>query len=121
VDSLNLIHDTATRARRAVVAGYAGNLLILWGLVWIAGFTAGHFSPHQGGRIFVVLDGLGIVGTVLLCRKWPARASVTGLTLFGYYALPGHFNLWMASTAAAARCWARGSTSAFAGDDHGRV
>lgn len=76
--SLNLVHDATAKTRRAIAAGYAGNLLILWGIVWIAGFAAVHFSPHHGGRIFAVLDGLGIVGTVLICRKWPIRSSMTG-------------------------------------------
>jgi hypothetical protein len=166
-ESLSLIEETATRTRRAISAGYAGNLLILWGLIWIAGFTAVHVLHERGGLAFAILDGLGIIGTILICRKWPIRDAVrspgtrqvargilifwfmllayailwvillrpasgiqlgaflatavmlgyvvtglwsssrflvalglivTGLTLFGYYVIPGYFNLWMAPT-----------------------
>jgi hypothetical protein len=166
-ESLDLIHQTAAKTRRAVSASYAGNLLILWGLIWLAGFTAMYVSPHRGWIVFAGLDGLGISSTLLLCRKWPVRTLagggsvssaarrmlvfglvllayaglwvlllrpiggillgtflatvvmmgyvviglwsgstfmivlglvVTGLTILGYYALPGCFNLWMAVT-----------------------
>jgi len=167
-ESLSLIQDTATRTKRVVAAGYAGTLLILWGLIWMAGFTALQLAPHQGGLVFAVLDGLGVLGTVLVAwRAWPTHGSlrgdgvsrfarsiflfwlilfayagiwllmlrpmagmqvgtllvttamlgyvvtglwtgstflvwlglaVTALTLFGFYAIPSYFNLWMAPT-----------------------
>jgi hypothetical protein len=163
--SLDLIEETVAKTNKRIAASYAGNLLIWWGLIWIAGFTALYLLGPQGGYVFGVLDGLGVVGTILLCRKWPIRGSlrgpgslqlvrrmmvfwlilvayailwvfllspmtgmqlgaflvtavmlgyaviglwtgslfmlwlgliVTGLTVFGFYILPGHFNLWMA-------------------------
>ena len=167
-ESLSLIQDAAARTHNVVAAGYASHLLILWGLVWIAGFTALHFAPRQGGILFGILDGLGLLGTVFIAwRAWPSHGSlrgagvsrlarsvflfwvilfiyaglwllmlrptvgihvgallvtvamlgyivtglwtdsafliwlgllVTGLTLFGFYVLPGWFNLWMAPT-----------------------
>lgn len=77
-DSLSLIRETAGRTRRAISAGYAANLLILWGAVWVAGFAAVHSWGHWGGWVFAALDGLGIVGSAFLCRHWPSRISVTG-------------------------------------------
>jgi hypothetical protein len=163
--SLELIERTVARTSKSVAAAYAGSLLILWGLIWTAGFAAVYLLGSQGGYVFGVLDGLGVVGTIVLCRKWPIRDSlrgpgslqlvrrimifwlilvayailwvlllrpmtgmqlgallvtavmlgyavvglwtgslfmlwlsliVTGLTIFGFYVLPGHFNLWMA-------------------------
>lgn len=72
-ESLSLIEETTTRTSRAISASYAGNLLILWGLIWMAGFTAVHFLHEQGGLAFMILDGLGMIGTILICRKWPIR------------------------------------------------
>jgi hypothetical protein len=164
-ESLSLIDETATRTRKAISASYAGNLLILWGLIWVAGFTAVHFLHGRGGLAFAILDGVGVAGTLLIGRKWPIRDAVRGpgarqtargilifwfvlvayaglwiallrpatgvllgtflattmmlgyvvtglwsssrflvwlglivtaLTLFGYYIIPGYFNLWMA-------------------------
>jgi len=81
LESLHLIHDTATKTRRAVAAGYAGNLLILWGSVWFAAFVGVHLAPHRAGLVWSVLDGLGVIGTVLVCRKWPIRSSMMGSRL----------------------------------------
>jgi hypothetical protein len=163
--SLDLVEEAVARTNKSVAAGYAGNLLIWWGLIWVAGFTALYLLGPQGGYVFGALDGLGVVGTVLLCWKWPIRGSlrgpgsrqlvrrmmtfwlilvayavfwvfllspmtgrqlgaflvtvvmlgyaviglrtgsffmlwlsliVTGATIFGFYVLPSHFNLWMA-------------------------
>ncbi len=78
LDSLGLIRDTTRRTRRVLAADYAGNLLILWGLIWIAGFAAVEAFPHRGGHIFGILDGLGVLGTMILCRRWPSARSVRG-------------------------------------------
>ncbi|MBN2128658.1 MAG: hypothetical protein JW741_04145 [Sedimentisphaerales bacterium] len=78
LESLDLIQDTTRRVRRAVAAGYAGNLLILWGFVWIAAFTGVHFAPHRAGLLWGILDGLGIIGTIVICRTWPVRSRATG-------------------------------------------
>jgi hypothetical protein len=171
-ESLSLIADATTRTRKVVAAGYAGNLLILWGLIWLAGFAALYLAPRRGGMVFAVLDGIGLLATIFIAwRAWPTRGSlrgtdvsrmarniflfwlvlfayagawllilhpargmqvgallvmvamlgyittglwtsnafliwlglvVTALTLFGFYAIPGYFNLWMAPTGGAA-------------------
>jgi hypothetical protein len=69
--SMNLIHQTQARMRKAIASGYASSLLILWGLIWIVGNTGLHFSHRIGGRIFMVLDIVGIVATILIARRWP--------------------------------------------------
>ncbi len=152
-------------------ADYAGNLPILWGLISMAGLSAVEVFGHRGGYIFGLLDGVGVLGTLLICRRWPLGHSVQGsgllqvarrilvfwlilfayavvwmlllrpatgmqvgaflvtvamlgrvvislwtgsffmlwlglavtvLTLFGFYLIPGCFNLWMALTAGGA-------------------
>ncbi|MBN1505880.1 MAG: hypothetical protein JW955_03495 [Sedimentisphaerales bacterium] len=167
-ESLSLIQDATARTRKVVAAGYASDLLILWGLIYMAGFTAVYFAPRQGGILFAVLDGVGLLGTLFIAwRAWPTHGSlrgastsrvvrgiflfwlilfayaglwllmlrpmagmqvgallvtvamlgyivtglwtastflvwlglaVTALTLFGFYVIPGYFNLWMAPT-----------------------
>ncbi len=69
-DSLDLIRNTATRTRKVLAADYAGTLLILWGLISMAGFTAVQVFPHEGGYIFGFLDVLGVLGTFVVCRRW---------------------------------------------------
>ena len=167
LDSLGLIKDTASRTHKVLAADYAGNLLILWGLISMAGFSAVEVFGHRGGYIFGLLDGVGVLVTLFICRRWPLGRSVQGagslqiarrilvfwlilsayavlwmlllrpatgmqvgaflvtvamlgwvviglwtgslfmlwlglavtvLTLFGFYLIPGWFNLWMALT-----------------------
>lgn len=88
--SLGLIEDAQAKWRKAIGSSYASGLLILWGTIWIVGYVSLHFSHEMGGRIFTVLDVVGIAGTVVIARRWPVRSpettamflSVAGLWLF---------------------------------------
>jgi len=78
-ESLSLVQDTAARTHKVIAAGYASSLLILWGVVWIAGFTALHLAPHQGGILFSLFDGVGLLGSLVIAwRAWPSHSSLRG-------------------------------------------
>ena len=89
-ESLRLIEDTQARWRKAIGASHASGLLLLWGGIWIIGYTSLYFSHQIGGYVFTALDVLGIGGTVLIARRWPVRGpearaaflNLTGLWLF---------------------------------------
>ena len=50
--ALDLVQEAQSRLRKAISASYAGNLLILWGGITTAGFTALHFlGGPRGGLI----------------------------------------------------------------------
>ncbi len=63
-DALADIDQVARQTRRAVAGSELGTNLLLWGAVWILGFTLSYLSPRNSGRIWMVLSALGIVGTV---------------------------------------------------------
>lgn len=78
--ALDGIDQAARQMRRALGAGRMGSNFILWGPIWIAAFTFGHFHPAQAGRAWLVLG-----------------ASVAAGALLGRLLVPpGLFQLWMA-------------------------
>jgi hypothetical protein len=89
-ESLRLVEDTQTKWRKAVGASYVSGLLVLWGAIWVIGCANLQFSLETGGYVFMVLDLLGVGGTVLIARGWPVKGpesraafrSVMGLWAF---------------------------------------
>lgn len=63
--ALDGIDQAARQMRRALGAGRMGSNFILWGLIWIAAFTFGHFHPAQAGRAWLVLAPFGLGGSAL--------------------------------------------------------
>ncbi len=53
------VASTTQRAQRAIVAGHAGSLLILWGFLWMLGFAANHFVRVNEGLIWAPIGCLG--------------------------------------------------------------
>ena len=73
--SLTMIEDTSIQTGRSIAAAYASPLLMLWGLVWIVAFIGTHFFLRLASHVWAVLDGVGIIGTILICR-WRFRAGI---------------------------------------------
>lgn len=73
------IESTAGRGR--LLKGYhiGGPILMVWGVVWAAGYTAmGVLPPERWGLVWLVLDTIGIVSTVLLGRRGGNGAARAG-------------------------------------------
>jgi hypothetical protein len=88
--------ESATR-RSGLLKGYhvAGPILMVWGVVWALGYTGmGLLPPERWGWIWLVLDGVGVVSTILLSRSgkgaartgqgWKITAGV--LAILAFYA-----------------------------------
>lgn len=93
--ALTDIESTAGRSR--LLKGYhvAGPILMVWGVIWALGYSAmGLLEPGRWGLIWLVLDGIGIVATILLSRTgkgaartgqgWKIMAGV--LAVLAFYA-----------------------------------
>ncbi|RPH31455.1 hypothetical protein EHM92_09050, partial [bacterium] len=78
-ESLDVIKDTMARCRKGIAAT-GSPYLIIWGAIWIAGFTAVHFWGEPGGWIFTGLDVVGIILSVAVGvyygRSAPVRSAV---------------------------------------------
>jgi hypothetical protein len=69
----------STTGRSRVLKGYriAGPILMVWGVVWILGYSAmGLLPPEQWSLPWLVLDVAGIVATVLMSRRGQGAAKV---------------------------------------------
>ena len=66
--SLAAVKDTMLKTRKAVAAAYSSPLLILWGLLWVAAYTATHFYLKYADVIFGAMAGVGLLGSFFV---WP--------------------------------------------------
>lgn len=66
-EALAAIQAMAQKTRRAISAGGGYLFLILWGLIWLLGFTGSQFLSQQlAGYVWLALDSLGGILTALL-------------------------------------------------------
>jgi hypothetical protein len=72
-EALNVVDDA--RYSLAVLKGYrhSAPFLILWGVVWIAGFGLSDLLPSRTGLIWLVADAVGFAGSIWLGVKSPRR------------------------------------------------
>uniref|UniRef100_B0T1V4 Transmembrane protein n=1 Tax=Caulobacter sp. (strain K31) TaxID=366602 RepID=B0T1V4_CAUSK len=71
--ALTDVESTAGRSR--LLKGYhvAGPILMVWGVIWALGYSSmGLLPPEQWGLVWLVLDVVGVVATILLSR--PAKS-----------------------------------------------
>ena len=75
--SLAVVTETMLRTRKAVAANYSSPLLILWGLLWVAAYTATYFYLKYADVIFGAMAGVGLLGSFFVWqyvkRKLPIR------------------------------------------------
>jgi len=64
-----------TQHRAAILRGYEQGAphFILWGLIWVVGYSLTDARPAMAGLAWLVLDGLGISGSFLLGRAAAAN------------------------------------------------
>ena len=66
--SLASANDTMLRTRKAIAVAYSSPLLILWGLLLAAAYTATHFYLKYAALIFWTMSVVGIAGSFII---WP--------------------------------------------------
>ena len=104
-DSLNEIHSVIDQTRKAIAHGASSNILILWGVIWVIGYSGTQFFPKWGGLIWMPLVFIGAIGSWMLGsrRNRSAVRNANGgkigafwMVLFAYAGLwlmllhPGH-------------------------------
>lgn len=71
-----------TAGRSQTMRGYriAGPILILWGVIWLVGYGAMGVLPQaQWGWLWLVLDGIGVPGSILLAVRGRQVSGARGL------------------------------------------
>jgi hypothetical protein len=102
--TLDEAKNVASNTVRSVAGGFAGPTLVLWGIVMIAAYLGTYFFLKWAGQIWMVLDGVGAVGTVLICfvqfrHATPTRYQNLGLVgwrIFCFWsAIFGYMFIWL--------------------------
>lgn len=87
-EAAEALRDIAQTDRRTRVSGayhVASPHLILWGLVWAAGYTgSGLVPPEQWGLVWLPLILVGVIGAAALGMRAAARGEATASNAPGY-------------------------------------
>src|SRR5690348_487540 len=68
-ESLKEIDRTSRRSALAYSYASASPHLILWGLIWMVGYSASDLSPNATSHLWTVLLVIGIAGGMLIGRR----------------------------------------------------
>lgn len=74
-EALDLIDETTRRMRRSLAHGGGPYFLIIWGLVWVIGFSGAHFFGPEDARTgwtWMVVNSVGVVASFAL-GWWMSR------------------------------------------------
>ncbi len=63
LDDVQGIED---RVRQLLIYARTSDYLFLWGVIWLVGFTANYFLRSYSGVMWLGLQGVGLLGTVLI-------------------------------------------------------
>ena len=91
--ALTDIERTTSRGRELKGYQIAGPILMVWGVIWALGYGAmGLLPAERWGMIWLVLDVVGVVSTILLSRRgkggtrarhgWKIMAGVLAVAAF---------------------------------------
>jgi hypothetical protein len=61
--------------RQTIARAGSAPIVIMWGIIWMVGYTCTQFLPDQAGWFWTVLDIGGIMGSFAF-RKWSAHSPV---------------------------------------------
>jgi hypothetical protein len=93
--SLAEIENAITLTQKAM-GHFTGYILMLWGVIWMFGFSATQFCPEQANWTWLALDVVGFIGTFICVKKSRYGARRPGGRRVGYawLILSGYFMLW---------------------------
>jgi hypothetical protein len=101
---LDEANNVAADTMMSVAGGYAGPTLVLWGVVMIAAYLGTHFFLKWAWQIWMVLDGVGAAGTIVICLVQFRRSKATryqnvgrvGWRVFCFWsAIFGYMSIWL--------------------------
>lgn len=68
--ALEAVRAVQERTRRALALAGGGEILMIWGVVWLVGYLGGYvFSYSVAGRIWAVVDVLGVLATLAVVAR----------------------------------------------------
>jgi hypothetical protein len=79
-ESLNAVAETMDRADKSLSSVYANPMLIIWGTLWVASYTASHFYLQHVWVIKWGMSAIGCVGMFFIFKKYSSDAPVRGIS-----------------------------------------
>lgn len=97
--ALRRIAETEQRTREAVYYAGGSTILVLWGIIWVVGYTITYFSPHRANLAWGAINALAAIGMMLLGyarsrwrpARWDRRATYAFLIVLAF----GLFTEWL--------------------------
>jgi hypothetical protein len=62
-EALDQIEDAVSQTRRAIGQGSSSTKLILWGVIWMLGYSCSQFAPGKAQTVWLCLVALGALGS----------------------------------------------------------
>jgi hypothetical protein len=95
--ALGEIELTAAKIRRVIAQGHFAPLLILWGCIWVVGFSNTQFFPASAGQGWLALDLGGFLGSWFLVarQKSPMKKKGDPRIFLFWVALMIYAVIWM--------------------------
>jgi hypothetical protein len=81
IEALNEIDAIVRRVRQSTIYDLASLMLIMWGALVIAGNIASHFWPREGGYIWIVVNAVGVAGSLAVGAFERRRMKVSHFDL----------------------------------------
>jgi hypothetical protein len=73
--SLAEVENIVARTRLALASTRCGPMLVVWGIIWMIGYSGTQFFPAKAGLLWAVLDCAGFAATIALVRSSPSRGD----------------------------------------------
>ena len=78
-EALTDIDEIVRRVRQSRIYNFSSLMLIMWGALVFAGYVTSYIWPRSGGLIWIVLDVIGLAGSLVL-GAWSRQR--TGVNTF---------------------------------------
>ncbi len=94
--ALREIESVVTQTRRAIAGSCCSAMLILWGVIWVIGYSATQFFPRQWAWTWGPLSIGGIAFSWLLGarRRGPVRSPLFPRLFIAWIVLFGYAIIW---------------------------
>ena len=74
--ALSDIEDISHRVRQSRIYDLASQIMIMWGVLIVGGNLASWVAPQHGGSMWIGVNGLGVLGTIVLSMLGRRRTGV---------------------------------------------
>ena len=93
-ESLAEIENVILQTRKEIARSGASYSLILWGVIWVLGFSGSQFFPHISGWLWLALVFIGFVVMWILTKKSAFLHPTSRRVHLGWLILVAYMMFW---------------------------